>query len=192
MIRRQAIPRAVDAEEGASDNRIKKWIEHSKKAEAKLDFNSNFKEFNGHVNASWDDTHLYKDATSAATQFLPDNPPGFHGLFSQAMVGSTFPGRYTGEFRVIAVRTFNDNKPDAISDTANRPSAHFTEMPKGLDDGGQNKDLIKALRKMMGGYQQESRDKEVQKYGDYRGWDQKKDKIDPRQFGQYRGWRAAV
>ena len=120
------------------------------KAEAKLDFNSNFKEFNGHVNASWDDSHLYKDAVSATTQFIPDNPPGFHGMFSQAMVGSTVPGNYTGEFQVIAIRTFNDNKPDAISDTANRPSAHFTKQPEGLDDGGQNKDLDKRSTKNVG------------------------------------------
>ena len=182
----------VDAERGANEAILKKWIQKNKQAEAKLDFNSNFKEFNGHVNASWDDTHLYKDATSAATQFIPDNPPGFHGMFSQAMVGSTVPGKYTGEYQVIAIRTFNDNKPDAISDSANRPSAHFTKQPEGLDDGGQNKDLIKAMRKMMGGHQQDKRDRDVGKYGDYRGWDQKSDRIDPRQFGQYRGWRAAA
>ena len=164
----------IDAEHGASDDKLRKWIETSKKAEAKLDFNSKFKEFNGHVNASWDDTNLYKDAMSAATQFIPDDPPGFHGMFSQAMVGSTIPGKYTGEYRVIAVRTFNDNKPDAISDTANRPSAHFTQMPKGLDDGSQNKELVEALRKMLKG------DKPDQK------------NIDVKEFGKYRGWRAAV
>jgi len=182
----------VDAEHGASEAILRKWIEKNKIAEKKLDFNSNLSEFNGHVNATWDDSHLYKDVISATAQFIPDNPPGFHGMFSQAMVGSTVPGRYTAEFTVIAVRTFNDNKPDAISDAANRPSAHFTKQPEGLDDGGQNKDLVKALRKMLGGHEQTQRDKEVQKYGNYRGWDQGKDKIDVRQFGQYRGWRAAV
>ena len=164
----------VDAEHGANEEALKKWIETSKKAEATLDFNSKFKEFNGHVHSSWDDSHLYKDAVSATAQFVPDNPPSFHGMFSQAMVGSTVPGRFTAEYRVIALRTFNDNKPDAISDTANRPSAHFTKMPEGLDDGGKNKDLMKALRKMLGGEEQ------------------KKQEIDVREFGKYRGWRAAV
>ena len=188
-----AIDQQVDAEHGASDNAIKNWIEKSKKAEATLDFNSNLREFNGHVNASWDDSHLYKDALSATAQFIPDNPPGFHGMYSQAMVGSTVPGKYTGEFRVIAMRTFNDNKPDAISDNANRPSAHFTQMPEGLDDGGKNKDLIKALRKMMGGHRdQTQKDLDVRQNGNPRGWDTKNDKIDVRQFGQYRGWRAAI
>ena len=179
----------VDAEHGASEAILRKWIEKNKQSEKNLDFNSNFKEFNGHVNASWDDTHLYKDAISATTQFVPDNPPGFHGMFSQAMIGSTVPGRFTNEYRVIALRTFNDNKPDAISDTANRPSAHFSRQPDGLDDGGQNKDLVKALQKMLGGHKQDQRDRAVQKYGDYRGWDQKRDLVDPKQFGQYRGWR---
>ena len=35
----------VDAERGANEAIIKRWIEQSKRAEAKLDFNSNFKEF---------------------------------------------------------------------------------------------------------------------------------------------------
>ena len=179
QIQRQPNPvdRQVDAEHGASEAMLRKWIETSKKAEAKLDFNSKFREFNGHVNATWDSTHLYKDAISATTQFVPDNPPGFHGMFSQAMVGSTVPGRYTGEYRVIAVRTFNDNIPDAISDAANRPSANFTRMPEGLDDGGMNKDLVKALRKMMNGDKQKPQDK---------------NKIDVKEFGKYRGWRATV
>ena len=45
------IPRRpnVEREMGASDESIRKWIESSKKAEAKLDFNSKFKEMNGHV-----------------------------------------------------------------------------------------------------------------------------------------------
>ena len=186
------IDQQVDAEHGATDNALKRWIEKNKLAEAKLDFNSNLREFNGHVNASWDDTHLYKDVMSATAQFIPDNPPGFHGMYSQAMVGSTIPGRYTGEFRVIAIRTFNDNKPDAISDSLNRPSAHFTQMPEGLDDGGKNKDLIKALRKMMGGHGQTQRDQDIQKNGKNRGWDMKKDTIDAREFGRQRAWRATV
>ena len=171
--RRQPAP-APEQEMGSSDEQLRKWIESSKKAESKLDFNSKFKEFNGHVNATWDKAHLYKDVISATAQFIPDNPPGFHGRFSQAIIGSTIPGQRTNEYQVIAVRTFNDNKPDAISNYANRPSAHFTKLPDGLDDGGNNKDLVGALKKMMGGEKQT------------------KQEIDVREFGKYRGWRAAV
>ena len=80
----------VDAERGANEAIIKRWIEQSKRAEAKLDFNSNFKEFNGHVNATWDDTHLYKDAVSAATQFVPVNTMSLAFLrsFTDTMLGS--------------------------------------------------------------------------------------------------------
>ena len=170
------IPRRpnVEREMGASDESIRKWIESSKKAEAKLDFNSKFKEMNGHVHSTWDSEHLLKDVISATAQFVPDDPPGFHGRLSQAMIGSTVPGRRTDEYQVIAVRTFNDNQPDEISNYANRPSAHFSKLPDGLDDGGNNKDLVGALRKMLGGEKQTKQD------------------IDVREFGKYRGWRAAV
>ena len=168
------IEQQVDAERGATDEKIKQWIERSKKAEEKLDFNSHFREFNGHVNATWDRSHILSDAISASTQFTPSNPPGFHGRQSQSMVGSTVPGKFTNEYRVIALRTFPDNKPDALSDTANRPSAHFAQLPQGLDDGGDNKDLVKALQKML------------------KGADSKKQDIDVREFGKYRGWRSAV
>ena len=33
----------VDAEHGATDNALKRWIEKNKLAEAKLDFNSNLR-----------------------------------------------------------------------------------------------------------------------------------------------------
>ena len=117
------IPRRPDVqrEMGSSDESIRKWIESSKKAESKLDFNSKFKEFNGHVHATWDASPLLKDVISATAQFIPDDPPGFHGRFSQAMIGSTVPGQRTNEYQVIAVRTYNDNKPDQISNYANKP-----------------------------------------------------------------------
>lgn len=172
QIRRQQPQPAQEM--GSSDEQLRKWIERSKHAESKLDFNSKFREFNGHVNAQWDTSHLYKDVISATAQFIPDDPPGFHGRLSHAMIGSTVPGNRTNEYQVIAVRTYNDNKPDEISNHANRPSAHFSKLPDGLDDGGNNKDLVGALRKMLGG------DK------------QKKQEIDVREFGKYRGWRAAV
>ena len=170
--RQQPVP--VADELGASDEKIRKWIERSKLAESKLDFNSKFREFNGHVHAQWDSTHLYKDVISATAQFIPNDPPGFHGRFRQAMVGSTVPGNRTNEYQVIALRTYNDNKPDEISNHANRPSANFTQLPDGLGDGGNDKDLVGALRKMIGG------DKQT------------KQEIDVREFGKYRGWRAAV
>ena len=170
------IPRRPDVhrEMGASDESIRKWIESSKKAEAKLDFNSKYKEFNGHVHATWDAYPLLKDVISATAQFVPSAPVGFHGRFSQAMIGSTVPGQRTNEYQVIAVRTFNDNKPDHISNHANKPSANFTKLPDGLDDGGNDKDLVGSLRKMLGGDKQTKQD------------------IDVREFGKYRGWRAAV
>lgn len=65
------IPRRPDVqrEMGSSDESIRKWIESSKKAESKLDFNSKFKEFNGHVHATWDSSHLLKDVISATAIF---------------------------------------------------------------------------------------------------------------------------
>ena len=165
------IEEEVEREHGANEDKLREWVKKAKAQEASLDFNKKFHSMNGHLQAKYDRTHIYKDALS--TLMPPPTVPGFHGMYSTAMAGSTVPGFPDPRVKHVGLVSNSDLKPDHLH-RATRGTVGVVPQAAGLSDKGGDKDVMSAMRKLLEKGKQSDKD------------------IDVREFGRDRPWRATV
>ena len=147
--------------------RYKKYMQRLAAQEARLDFNKDFPEVNAPFRAKHDTDFILPDAYT--TIGPAPKGPELHGHYSQAMVGSTYPGFPDPRVRPAGLVNFSDLLPSNLRRAAGSMASvpHMSELGDQLTD----KKLLAAFRKLLGTGMQSDKDIDARELdAGRRGW----------------------
>ena len=149
------------------ENRLRRYQSRLAAQEARLDFNQDFPEVNAPFKAKHDTDFILPDAYT--TIGPAPKGPELHGHYSQALVGSTYPGFPDPRVQSVGLVNFSDLLPSNIRRSAGSMASvpHMSQLGDQLTD----KNLLSAFRKLLGTGQQSDKDIDARElYAGQRGW----------------------
>ena len=159
--------KVIDVEEELQEQKYRNYIMKMAKQEEALDFNKEFAPVNAPFRAKHDKDFILPDAF---TQFAPaPKGPEMHGMYSQAMVGSTVPGFVDPRVRSVGLVNYSDLLPSNLkrADGSLGVVPHRAEMGDKLND----RNILSAFRKLLKTGQQSDKDIDARELDAFRrGW----------------------
>ena len=149
------------------EHRLRRYQARLAAQESRLDFNKDFPEVNAPFRAKHDTDFILPDAYT--TIGPAPKGPELHGHYSQALVGSTYPGFPDPRVQSVGLVNFSDLLPSQLRRSAGSMASvpHMSQLGDQLTD----KKLLSAFRKLLGTGMQSDKDIDARELDTgRRGW----------------------